>query len=301
MAHTIGKYGDIGNFSGVTYIILPFVSLKFVGTQAPTAKIIGDIPDFNVLNVPKTQPRHNPASHYIEPKLTYVIQLRAISLEKFNLSITKIYLKLAVLNYSHMTCSPGSKELNHLSIVLSGAWNEWTPVWLGGWPFYLIPHCMVGRFDKVVIKTSTPKQNGRHFMHFAGNIFKHTFFKILVFWFKFHRSSFKTALVQVMAWCRQATSHYLTQCQPIHMLPYGVIRPQWVKVYFIWVVVAFQLPQLVALFSSSNDNRSSMLINWGWLMMYWLSIIINYMDAVQCPRIKFIAYMYQGDCWNDWT
>ena len=225
IAHTIGKYGDIGNFSGVTYVILPFVTLKFVGTQAPTAKIIGDIPDFSVLNVPKTQPRHNPASHYIEPKLTYVIHLRAISLEKFNLSITKIYLKLPVLNYSQMTCSPGSRELNHLSIVLSGAWNEWTPVWLGGWPFYLIPHCMVGRFDKVVIKTSTPKQNDRHFMHFAGNIFKHTFFKILVFWFKFHRSSFKSALVQVMAWCRQATSHYLTQCQPTHMLPYGVTRP----------------------------------------------------------------------------
>ena len=60
MAHTIEKYGDIGNFSGVTYVMLPFVNLKFVGTWAPTAQIIGDIPDFNVLNVPKTQPRHNP-------------------------------------------------------------------------------------------------------------------------------------------------------------------------------------------------------------------------------------------------
>ena len=58
---TIEKYGDIGNFSGVTYVILPFVILKFVGTWAPTAKMIGDIPDFNVLIVPKTQPRHNPA------------------------------------------------------------------------------------------------------------------------------------------------------------------------------------------------------------------------------------------------
>ena len=54
MTHTIEKYGDIGNFSGVTYFILPFVNLKFVGTWAPTAKVIGGIPDFNVLNVPKT-------------------------------------------------------------------------------------------------------------------------------------------------------------------------------------------------------------------------------------------------------
>ena len=60
MTHTIEKYGDIGNFSGVTYVILPFANLKFVGTWAPTAKMIGDIPDFNVLNVPKTEPQHNP-------------------------------------------------------------------------------------------------------------------------------------------------------------------------------------------------------------------------------------------------
>ena len=38
-----------------------------------------------------------------------------------------------------------------------------------------------------------------------------------------------TTLVQVMAWCRQATSHYLSQCWPRSLLPYGVTRPQWVK------------------------------------------------------------------------
>ena len=59
-AHAIEKCGDIGNFSGATNVILPFVNLKFVGTWAPTAKIIGDIPDFHVLNVHNTQPRHNP-------------------------------------------------------------------------------------------------------------------------------------------------------------------------------------------------------------------------------------------------
>ena len=61
MTHTTEKYGDFGNFSGVTYVILPLVNLKFVGTWTPTAKITGDIPDFNVLNVPKTQPWHNPS------------------------------------------------------------------------------------------------------------------------------------------------------------------------------------------------------------------------------------------------
>ena len=38
-----------------------------------------------------------------------------------------------------------------------------------------------------------------------------------------------STLVQVIAWCRQATSHYLSQCWPRFLSPYGVTRPQWVK------------------------------------------------------------------------
>ena len=33
-----------------------------------------------------------------------------------------------------------------------------------------------------------------------------------------------------MAWCHQATSHYLSQGWPRSMSPYGVTRPQWVKI-----------------------------------------------------------------------
>ena len=39
----------------------------------------------------------------------------------------------------------------------------------------------------------------------------------------------KSTLVQVMAWYRQATSHYLNQWWPRSLSPYGVTRPQWVK------------------------------------------------------------------------
>ena len=41
----------------------------------------------------------------------------------------------------------------------------------------------------------------------------------------------KSTLVQVMAWCRQAISHYLSQCWIRSVLPYGVTRPQWVNHY----------------------------------------------------------------------
>ena len=39
----------------------------------------------------------------------------------------------------------------------------------------------------------------------------------------------KSTLVQVMAWCHQAASHYLNQCWPKSPMSYGVTRPQWVK------------------------------------------------------------------------
>ena len=43
------------------------------------------------------------------------------------------------------------------------------------------------------------------------------------------QNTVKSTLVQVMASCHQATRHYLNQYWPRSMLPYGIIRPQWVK------------------------------------------------------------------------
>ena len=47
-------------------------------------------------------------------------------------------------------------------------------------------------------------------------------------WMSLDLTDDKSTLVQVMAWCRQATSHYLSQCWPRSLSPYGVTRPQWV-------------------------------------------------------------------------
>ena len=44
-------------------------------------------------------------------------------------------------------------------------------------------------------------------------------------WMPLDLADDKSTLVQVMAWCRQATSHYLSQCWPRPMLPYGIYRP----------------------------------------------------------------------------
>ena len=48
-------------------------------------------------------------------------------------------------------------------------------------------------------------------------------------WMPWDLTDDKSTSVQVMAWCHQATSHYLSQCWPSSMSPYGVTRPQWVN------------------------------------------------------------------------
>ena len=53
--------------------------------------------------------------------------------------------------------------------------------------------------------------------------------EIALLWISLDFTDDQSTLVQVKTWCRQATSHYLSQCWPRSLLPYGVTRPQWVK------------------------------------------------------------------------
>ena len=61
--------------------------------------------------------------------------------------------------------------------------------------------------------------------------------EIALIWMSLDFTDDQSTLVQVMAWCGQATSHYLSQCWPRSLSPYGLTRPQWVnQMYFnsIW-------------------------------------------------------------------
>ena len=53
--------------------------------------------------------------------------------------------------------------------------------------------------------------------------------EIVLIWMSLDFTNDQSTLVQVMAWCHQATSHYLSQCWPRSLSLYGVIRPQWVN------------------------------------------------------------------------
>ena len=43
-----------------------------------------------------------------------------------------------------------------------------------------------------------------------------------------HNPNDELTLFQAMAWCRHSTNHYLSQCWPRSMSPYGGTMPQWV-------------------------------------------------------------------------
>ena len=63
----------------------------------------------------------------------------------------------------------------------------------------------------------------------------------------------KSTLVGVMAWCRQATSHYLSQCWPRSLSPYGITRPQWVKAYTWYLFRTLEHD----IFDHRNESASS--------------------------------------------
>ena len=67
----------------------------------------------------------------------------------------------------------------------------------------------------------------------------------------------KSKLVQVMAWCRQATIHYWSQFWPRSKFPNGVTRPQWVK--------TIDIPLL--LYDTSEESRSIDIVSGYWSCM----------------------------------
>ena len=95
-----------------------------------------------------------------------------------------------------------------------------------------------------ILYFQTVHQLGKELAHsplgYLNDIFRKVIFKliltfdgwgisreIVIRWFKLDLPG--SILVQVMAWCFQATSHYLSQYLPRSMSLYTVTRPQWVK------------------------------------------------------------------------
>ena len=87
------------------------------------------------------------------------------------------------------------------------------------WWCILLTHCPLGDFNSILIFKLNLMNGGWGISC-----------KIALRWMPLDLTDDKSTLVQVMAWCRQATSHYLSQCWPRSLSLYGITRPQWWKV-----------------------------------------------------------------------
>ena len=77
-------------------------------------------------------------------------------------------------------------------------------------------------------------------------------------WMSLDLTDEKSTLVPVMVWCHQATGHYLSQCWPRSLSPYGVTRPQWVK----W---CWWTPLWRADIAYRRDTQPTHRLAWGWM------------------------------------
>ena len=59
--------------------------------------------------------------------------------------------------------------------------------------------------------------------------------EIALIWMSLDFNDDQSTLVQLMAWCRQATSYYLSQGWPRSLSPSGVTWPQWVNAILVYV------------------------------------------------------------------
>ena len=93
--------------------------------------------------------------------------------------------------------------------------------------------------DQYILRFYNSLAPGKFKLNFRHVIFKQILVidgwgiscEIALIWTSLDFTVDQSTLVQVMAWCCQATSHYLSQCWPRSLSPYGITRPQWVKSY----------------------------------------------------------------------
>ena len=146
--------------------------------------------------------------------------------------LVKISVKEAMhMGFYHITHLPQDKmaaisqhfQMHFPEQASSHYLNQWYPAhWhicgtMGRWVNSLAPGGFQFNFKYVIFKLTSV--NGGWGISF----------EITLRWMPLDLTDDKSALVQVMAWCHQATSHFLSQCWPRSMSPNGVTRPQWVN------------------------------------------------------------------------
>ena len=107
-------------------------------------------------------------------------------------------------------------------------------------------------------------------------------------WMPWDLTNDKSTLVQVMAWCRQATSHYLSQCWPSSTSPYGVTRPQWVNSH----------SKCIDIFQLSIWLEIWFFITFPWWYNTHIYKCSNFSDSESLCHDN--GHIYQRETWLNW-
>ena len=98
-----------------------------------------------------------------------------------------------------------------------------------------------------------------------------------------------------MAWCRQATSHYLSQCWLSLLSPYGVARPQWVKMlHAIWFCIGPMWLRLGSCLFVINQgmksqNKHATLNTNHWAFLIWGDLTIRCLIRYWCSPLGSVS------------
>ena len=90
--------------------------------------------------------------------------------------------------------------------------------------------------------------------------------KIFVRWMPQNSTDDKSTLVKVMTWCRQATSHFLSQCWPISLSPHDVTRPQWVLLNCYSNYISIVLTNVIWALSGFQVSGLSIITRIKWML-----------------------------------
>ena len=106
-------------------------------------------------------------------------------------------------------------------------------------------------------------------------------------------------MVQATAWCPQATSHYMSQCLPRSLAPYGVTRPQWVNLdianhlsHVVWICPGDGLvPIGQQTFNRTHDDKDKMLKKW----LHCINSNWKYVEYCnkKCTQVVWLIFLYE--------
>ena len=127
--------------------------------------------------------------------------------------------------------------------------------------------------------------------------------EIALIWMSLDFTDDQSTLVQVMAWCRQAKSHYLNHCWPRSPTPYVVTRPQWVD-SSVQSHDSWGISELTVLVHSKILSKTECQCTFGlrstmnnlclWIVLP-IYLINHKQDAVQ-PQKETHAYIARAWC-----